>query len=230
MSKVKSLYLYFIPLFFCSSFVSAKGSEEKSPLYHNLSIFVKTFRKDYSNISLDRKSKLKEIGMYVRECRRNGTLPVINFIDEGNDAQSQMLEAWAKSAIFHFGIEDIQVNSFGIKSKSITDLAIQSLEKAGFIAYKENNLNSSYFKIYFGYGKNGCSLKSKVIKSNYVKEINAISVFCDDEFNESYSALESNSKTLSQLPYVKPNNREAYMKLSSQMGLEMFYLFAHLKK
>ena len=226
------LYIYFCLIFFSFTLQSSKAtvlSKDKDVLYHNLSVFVKSFKKEYKDLPVLRVEKIKEIGLFVRACREKGLKPILNFVDKENDTRSQMLLVWAKSAALHFGVEDVGINAFGLKPKTIQDYAVRSLEKSGFIAYREKLAHFTYYNIYFGYGKKGCEIKPIALDKTSLAQEGSLTVYCDNSLDSAFESLKIKSRSIADLSYSPPKSKLEFEQTNRQIGLEMFYLFAHLK-
>ena len=86
----------------------------------------------FEAISPERRKLLLGLSGYIR-LKRQKKLPIqLVFICTHNSRRSQMAEAWARVAAYHFGLADIQVYSGGTEVTAFHPNAVRALRSAGF--------------------------------------------------------------------------------------------------
>lgn len=83
-------------------------------------------------INTERKKLLGELSEYIRLQRLKKQSVKLIFICTHNSRRSQMAEAWAHAAAYHFGLNDVQVYSGGTEVTAFHPNAVQALVSAGF--------------------------------------------------------------------------------------------------
>ena len=84
----------------------------------------------FEAISPERRKLLLGLSGYIR-LKRQKKLPIqLVFICTHNSRRSQMAEAWARVAAYHFGLADIQVYSGGTEVTAFHPNAVRALRSA----------------------------------------------------------------------------------------------------
>ena len=108
--------------------------------------YCTTLPNEFSQISEDRKSTLKEIGNYVLETRKNNKIAKLTIICTHNSRRSQMGQIWGQIAGFYYGVDSIIFFSGGTEATAFNERAINALKKTGIQIQKttEGDKNPKY--------------------------------------------------------------------------------------
>lgn len=231
---IKKVVLFFM-LYFTAIYGNSQGREYNS-LYPIINEYVKNFSKEFRKIPEDRRYRLNEIVYFLEEQKEKNTPWQLIFMSTNQSSVSQMTQVWSKAAAYYYGFKNFQSFSCGIKPDKISVNTIVTLEKAGFIAYKTNVDGIEVYRIKYSYNLSPIVVFPK--KIGHVKNPynNFMAVIVDENAEINISNIEGTYHRLL-LEYTDPigyensdQEVEIYEKTCQKIAIEMFYVFAQLRK
>ncbi len=242
MVKAGNMHTIKVPvlmIFLCGIFISGIPAEKKIPkntLYPILNEYVRELYKEFKNIPEERRFRLNEIVRYVEEQRDLRKLPQLMFINTDDATMSHMARIWAKTAAYYFRYERLETFSGGIKPQKITLNTILALEKAGFIIYKSDMDGLEFYKVKFSYNIPSLLVFPKKTDHKLNPTQDYLAVFTEENAELNLPKLRGTLNRLL-LVYDDPqgfegveNIREIYDNRCRQVAIEMFYVFAQLRR
>jgi hypothetical protein len=236
MIKVRIFFIGFLILFiFLNHPTPVKAQEEPGKLYPVLHNYSRNLYAEYSKIPEERKRTLEEIANYLYGALTIDKTASIIFIGTNNSTRSIMAQVWAEAAAYYYKISNCQIYSGGTTTTGITQPAILSLEKAGFIAYKVTDGPNPRYEIKYTY-----NLKPIMVYSRKYNDRNynlfyygAVLVCPNADLNLPY---ERGMNFRTSLYYYDPSayqgtreEMEMYDLRCREIAREMFYLFYCVK-
>ncbi|MCG8473912.1 MAG: hypothetical protein MI784_00275 [Cytophagales bacterium] len=203
---------------FSSSTVSVR-------FYPNLNHFINGLRKEYSVLPQERKDLLKQIGLFIKQKKKEGKPVSLVFHEKGNHQLTPLSEVWANAAKAYYRVPGVEVYSMGKSSESeVKRDAIRSLEKSGYIAYRDSVGSRRLFRVYYAFGERPVRVYTKSkLRRSVLESDDAIHIFLDDSQSD---FVFSNA-----LHYPIPDQAFGDIEaVNRQIGLEMMFLFAHFRE
>ncbi|NJN27464.1 MAG: hypothetical protein HC819_16570 [Cyclobacteriaceae bacterium] len=205
-------------------------------LYPILNEYIKDFPKEFRKIPEERRYRLNEMVYYLEEQEKNRNAWQLMFISSNQSTVGQMAQVWAKIAAYYFGLEKLQTFSGGLQAEPISVNTILALEKAGCIVYK-NDLNGlNVYQVKYAYNINPIILYPK--KTDHVKNPanDFMAVFVNEHADMNMRNVRGTFNRLL-LPYEDLSaydgsaiDTRQYEESNRKMAVEMFYVFAQLRK
>ncbi len=205
-------------------------------LYPILEEYVKRFPVEFRKIPEDRRYRLNEVVYYLEEQIKNNEPSQLLFIDTSQIGVSQLMQVWSKTAAYYFGFTNFESFSGGISPNEIEEKTITSMEKAGFIAYKSKVDRLEVYRIKYSYNLQPIVAFPKKVDhvKNPYEDFMAITVDENTEINlpkikGTYHRLFLNYE-------MSHGNQESdigvvsYENMCQKVAVEMFYVFAQLRK
>jgi len=219
-----------------SAFFVNDNGKNFNPLYPILDEYVKNFPKEFRKIPEDRRYRLNELVYFLEEQERNNAPLRLVFLSTNQSSVSHMTQVWSKAAAYYFGISGFESYSSGIKPHDISIKTITTLEKAGFIVYKNDVNGTGVYKVKYSYNLKPIILFSK--KNGHVRNPNDnfMAVFVDQNADMNIQNIRGTYNRLL-LNYEDPigyegtvQENQIYDESCRQIAVEMFYVFSQLRK
>ncbi len=212
--------------------VAAEPDKETS--FPKVKMYLDQRRTEFDQIPADRKTRLKEIAAYVRNCARSGQPARLTFICTHNSRRSQMSQIWAMVAANDQNVAGVEVFSGGTEVTAFNPRAIAAIERAGLKVDKiQDNLNSKYAVRFDNSGK-PLTCFSKVYSDAPNPTDDFCAVMTCAQADKSCPLLRGSSLRVA-LPFDDPkvadNTPEEaakYDERCSQVSREMLYLFSQV--
>lgn len=223
---------------FLSPLLNYSDGHEKSTnkLYPILNEYVKVFPQEFRKIPEDRRYRLNEIIYFLEDQKKNNDPMQLTFIGTNQASVSQMAQVWSKAAAYYFGFSEFESFSSGIKPIEITLNSITTLEKAGFIIYKNDIDGIDVYRIKYSHNLEPIVAFPKKIEHVKNPNDNYMAVFVEENADLNISNLRGTYHRLL-LSYDDPIGYEGsglendiYEKGCRQVATEMFYVFSQLRK
>ncbi len=205
-------------------------------LYPIINEYVKDFSKEFRKIPEDRRYRLNEIVYFLEQQKENKAPGQLVFMSTNQSSVSQMVQVWSKAAAYYYGFTNFQSFSSGLKPDKITVNTIVTLEKAGFIAYKNNIDGIDVYRIKYSYNLAPIIVFPKKIEHVNNPYNNFMAVIVDDNADINITNIDGTYNRLL-LEYTDPVGYESsdqeiqmYDGSCRKIAVEMFYVFAQLRK
>ncbi len=205
-------------------------------LYPIINEYVKDFSKEFRKIPEDRRYRLNEIVYFLEQQKENKAPGQLVFMSTNQSSVSQMVQVWSKAAAYYHGFTNFQSFSSGLKPDKITVNTIVTLEKAGFIAYKNNIDGIDVYRIKYSYNLAPIIVFPKKIEHVNNPYNNFMAVIVDDNADINITNIDGTYNRLL-LEYTDPVGYESsdqeiqmYDGSCRKIAVEMFYVFAQLRK
>ena len=196
---------------------------------------VNQFKKEFDQISDERKETLNELTQFVQSKIAASQTVYLNFICTHNSRRSHLSQLWAQAAAHYYGIANVKCFSGGTEATAFNPKAVKAMQDAGFniIKIKEGD-NPTY----------------EVRYSNDAPTVIAFSKKYDDSFNhnQDFAAILTCSHADENCPLVlgatkrialtyddpkefdgTSQEAEKYAERVHQIGREIFYAFSQVK-
>lgn len=229
---VKRIILFLFILIFWQG----QGYAETNKLYPIVQEYVRDFRKEIKKIPEERRYRLNEIVYYLEEQSKNHRPWQLVFIGSDQSVITQWLQVWATTAAYYFGTHGLEVYSAGLKTRKIATKTITTLEDAGFIIYKTNVSKTEVYRVKYSYNLKPEVVFSKKVGHRLLPTSDFMAIVTDKNADMN---LEDIRGTYNRL-YLSYENPEAYEGTNQedaqfentchQVAVEMFYVFAQLRK
>ena len=222
-SNIKKIFFVLAILLTAVQFTHAQEHRFNS----ELDKFCKTTIKEFKSISKERKTVLD--GMAEQLAKKK----YVVFSCKTNSRRTLMLQVWAQTAFYYYGVHGKYAFSIGDTITSVYAGVAEILTEAGFYCtYQRNGEPSGYIiSISKEYPLNMLSSKNKVGTIDTAKGV--LVNICFD-VNEQSNVAAANGHL--DLPYQSPTQfentpkeKETYEALNKQIAVEMLYLAKRTK-
>ncbi len=211
------------------------SSIQNTILFSSLISKVDQFKKEFDQISDERKKILNEFTQFVQSKIAANQTVYLNFICTHNSRRSHLSQLWAQAAAYYYGIGNVKCFSGGTEATAFNLRAVKAMQDAGFniITTKEGD-NPIY----------------EVRYSNDAPPVIAFSKKYDDPFNhnQNFAAVMTCSHADENCPLVlgatkrialtyndpkefdgTPQETEKYSERVHQIGREIFFAFSQVQ-
>jgi len=210
----------FVLLTFCSFTIFGLQAQEHR-FNSELDKYCKTSIKDFRTIPSDRKAVLDDMAKQLSQKK------YVVFACKTNSRRTLLLQVWAQTAFYYFGVQGKYAFSIGDTITSVYPGVAEELTESGFYCTNQKNVEPSRYVISISqeFPLNMLSSKNEVGTIDTAKGI--IANICFD--NEQSSII--GSKGHVNLPYQSPTifegtaqEKQKYRELNHQISVEMLYL------
>ena len=223
-------------LLFFSSIYSDFQDSSFNKLYPILNEYVRDFPGEFRKIPEDRRYRLNEIVYFLEEQEANNDPLQLLFISSNQSSISQMAQVWSKAAAYYFGFSNFHAFSGGINTGEISTSTITTLEKAGFIVYKNDIDGIDVYRIKYSYNLRPILAFTKKIEHVKNPYNNFMAVVLDENADINIQNIRGTYNRLF-LSYVDPVGYEGsdqedqvYEESCKKVAVEMFYVFSQLHR
>jgi len=120
-------------------------TEKKTSIYAAVVGHIKTYEKEFDQISEERKAPLKKLALFIQTKIKAGEKAELIYICTHNSRRSHMAQIWAQTAAAYYGLHNIVVFSGGTEVSAFNPRAVTAMEDVGFkITKKTDGSNPSY--------------------------------------------------------------------------------------
>jgi arsenate reductase len=230
------IFQLIILMFFVPRQQMPQSSARFNKLYPILNVYVRDFPKDFKKIPEERRYRLNEIVYFLEKQQKNKDSWQVLFLSSDESAVGPMAQAWSKTAAYYFGFENFKPYTGGLVPGTISGLAIIALEKAGFIIYRNSVDKLDVYSIKYSYNQEPVVAFPKEASHNRNPKNQFMAVVIDRNADLNINNIEGTNERL-MLEYEDPAGyvgsaveQEKYEEVCKRVAVEMFYVFAQLRK
>lgn len=205
-------------------------------LYPILNEYVRDFPKEFRKIPEERRFRLNEIIYFLEEQELNKAPWQLLFVSTNQSSVSQMAQVWSKAAAYYFDFKNLSSYSGGLDPDNISVSTIKALEKAGFIVYNTDVNGVDVYKVKYSYNLQPILTFSKKIDHIRNPSGDFMAVIVDENADLNIQNIKGTYNRLL-LRYDDPIGYEGseledqvFDESCRQVAVEMFYVFAQLRK
>lgn len=220
-----------IILFALSSF----KEKLESHLFPSIASYLRSAEKDFDKIPKDRKSKLKEVALYLKTTLRKEKKANLVFICTHNSRRSHMGQLWAYAAAEYYGIKGVSNFSGGTENTAFNERAVRALAKTGFVISKVSEGTNPAYEV--KYSDNGPTITA--FSKKYMDAPNPTADFAAimtcSQADKACPIVRGASARIA-IPYEdpkdadgKPDETKVYDERSKQIATEVLYIFSLVK-
>ncbi|MFZ9848606.1 MAG: protein-tyrosine-phosphatase [Flavobacteriales bacterium] len=196
---------------------------------------LESFRKqlDFSSISEERKSILKELINYIQAQKSANKEVHLNFICTHNSRRSQFSQLWAQTASFHYGI-DASCYSGGVEITAFNERAVASIKRLGFQVEQSGKGNPKY-AVTFSNDAPALIMFSKLYDDASSAQSNFAAIMTCSHADENCPYIPGADARIP-VRYEDPKafadtdlEEQKYDEHSKEIATEMFYVFSQIK-
>lgn len=202
-------------------------------MYQQLETYVENIGEDISNISGNRRIKLKQIAEYIQEKNESNETAKLTFICTHNSRRSHLCQIWAAVLADYFGLENIETFSGGTEATAFNPRAVAAIERAGFKVERTEDKNP-YYEVYFNDDKEPLICFSKTFDDSYNPQEEFAAIMTCSDADENCPVIPRADKRFS-IPYVDPKESDGtpretqtYDERCEQIATEMYYLMSKI--
>ena len=196
---------------------------------------IDQFKKEFDQISDERKETLNELTQFVQSKIVASQTVYLNFICTHNSRRSHLSQLWAQAAAYYYGIATVECFSGGTEATAFNPRAVKAMQDAGFNIIKTKEGDNPTYEVRY---------------SNDAPPVIAFSKKYDDPFNhnQNFAAIMTCSHADENCPLVlgatkrialtyddpkefdgTPLEAEKYAERVHQIGREIFFAFSQVK-
>ena len=102
---------------------------------------------DFDQIPGERKDHLEELALFIQHKIKAGEPAKLIFICTRNSCRSHMSQLWARVAIDHYGVPNVQTYSGGTEATAFNPRAVAAMERAGFEIEKSTEGENPHYQV-----------------------------------------------------------------------------------
>jgi arsenate reductase len=144
------------------------SSVQNTNLLPDLIPSIDHFKKEFDQISHERKETLKELTHFVQTKIAASQTVYLNFICTHNSRRSHLSQLWAQAAAHYYGIANVECFSGGTEATAFNPRAVKAMQDAGFNIIKTKEGDNPIYEVRY---------------SNDAPPVIAFSKKYDDPFN-----------------------------------------------
>ncbi|HPH46978.1 MAG TPA: protein-tyrosine-phosphatase [Chryseolinea sp.] len=211
------------------------SSAQNTTLFSSLILKVDQFKKEFDQISNERKETLTELTQFVQSKIAANKTVYLNFICTHNSRRSHLSQLWAQAAAYYYGMSKVECFSGGTEATAFNPRAVKAMQDAGFNIITTKEGDNPIYEVRF---------------SDYAPPVIAFSKKYDDPFNhnQNFAAVMTCSHADENCPLVlgatkrialtyddpkefdgTSQETEKYAERVHQIGREIFFAFSQVK-
>jgi len=197
---------------------------------------VDQFKKEFDQISSERKQILKELTRFIQSKITSRQSTYLNFICTHNSRRSHISQLWAQAAAHYYCITNVECFSGGTEATAFNPRAVKAMQDAGFTITKTKEGDNPIYEVRY---------------SNGAPPIIAFSKKYDDPFNhnQDFAAVMTCSHADENCPIIlgatkrialtyddpkafddTPQESVKYAERVQQIGRELFFAFSKVNQ
>lgn len=203
-------------------------------MYKKLEQYIEELKADFDSITSSRKEKLREVADYIRSKKESGEIAKLNFICTHNSRRSHLAQIWTQTAVYYYGIDDVETYSGGTEATAFNPRAVAAVERAGFKVKKPEGENPKY-EVSFGEDAQPMICFSKKFDDEYNPGKNFAAVMTCSDADENCPFVPG-AEFRKPITYRDPKEsdgtdkeKETYDERCRQIATEMFYMVSKIK-
>jgi arsenate reductase len=211
---MKKLFLLLLLLAFYT------GYSQKISFNNELNLMCKTYAEEFSTIPAERKATLD--GM----ARQLAKKKYILFTCQTNSRRTILLQIWAQTSFYYFGLWDRSSFSIGDTVTEIHPEAINTLKESGFSCAELGGTDAKGYIVSISPGYENIVLSKNHLGTIDTAKVVVVSI-CFDGERSNIAATTGHVN----LPYKSPREfentpqeKQKYSELNRQISIEMLYL------
>lgn len=192
--------------------------------------------KSDEQISNDRKRLLNQFAEFILSKLKDGKEVNLTFICTHNSRRSHISQIWAQTVAEYYGISNINCYSGGTEATAFNPRAVNSMRNAGFKIEKKNDSDNPVYLVYYSDDKDPIECFSKVYSDEYNPQKDFAAIMTCSDANENCPVV-FGAEARFPIRYEDPKKfdntdleESKYNERVEQIGREMFYSFANVKK
>ncbi len=210
------------------------SSVQNATLFPTLMPKIDQFKKEFDQISNERKEILKELTQFVQSKIAASQTVYLNFICTHNSRRSHLSQLWAQAAAHYYGVVNVECFSGGTEATAFNPRAVKAMQDAGFNSIKIKEGDNPTYDVRF---------------ANDAPPVIAFSKKYDDPFNhnQNFAAIMTCSHADENCPLVlgatkrialtyddpkefdgTPQEAAKYAERVHQIGREIFFAFSQV--
>lgn len=198
--------------------------------------YISDLVKSEEQISTDRKELLNQFAEYISQKLKDGKELNLTFICTHNSRRSHISQIWAQTAAEFHGISNINCYSGGTEATAFNPRAVNSMRNAGFKIEKKNDSDNPVYLVYYSDDKDPIECFSKVYSDEYNPQKDFAAIMTCSDADENCPVV-FGTEARFPIRYDDPKKfdntdleESKYNERVEQIGREMFYSFANVKK
>jgi arsenate reductase len=202
-------------------------------MYKKLEQYIEELKADFDSITSSRKEKLREVADYIRSKKESGENAKLNFICTHNSRRSHLAQIWTQTAVYYYGIDDIETYSGGTEATAFNPRAVAAVERAGFKVKKPGSENPEY-EVSFGEDTQPMICFSKKFDDEYNPAKNFAAIMTCSDADENCPFVPGAEFRIP-ITYRDPKKsdgtdieQEVYDERCKQIASEMFYMMSQV--
>lgn len=207
---------------------------DKNTLLPNIQSLVQSF--DFTAISKDRKITLQLLVDFIQLKLENQQVIRLNLICTHNSRRSHLAQAWAQTAAYYYGIENVFCYSGGTEATALYPKVAETLEKSGFKIKTLSKENNPVYMIKFSENETPVIGFSKTYDDDFNPQNEFAAIMTCSQADDGCPFIAGAEKRIA-VTYDDPKSfdgttqqSEKYYERSLQIATEMFYVFSQIKK
>lgn len=229
--KVLITSISIIIMFSLSSFKENPNSH----LFPSISSYLRDAEKGFDKIPKDRKLKLKEVALYLKETLKQEKKANLVFICTHNSRRSHMGQLWAYAAAEYYGISGVSNFSGGTESTAFNERAVRALTKNGFAIKKVSEGTNPTYEVKYADNQQPITAFSKKYMDTPNPTSDFAAIMTCSQADKACPIVRGASARIA-IPYEdpkeadgKPEETQVYNDRSKQIATEVLYIFSLLK-
>lgn len=191
---------------------------------------------EFSNISAERKTELREVAEYVQRKLGDGQTPRLTFICTHNSRRSHMSQLWAAVAAGFYGFENVETFSGGTEATAFNPRAVAALQRAGMLIESDQLATNPHYSVKFASSGMLQTCFSKVYNEQPNPTEHYCAIMTCSQADEACPIVAGADERIA-IPYEDPKVADGtleeaakYDERSAQIAREMLYLFSLVKR
>ncbi|MDY2588028.1 low molecular weight phosphatase family protein [Winogradskyella aquimaris] len=190
---------------------------------------------DIALISEERKNKLQLLIDFIQVKVNQKEIVNLNFICTHNSRRSHLSQVWAQAIGTYYGINNLFCYSAGTEATALFPIAAKTLENSGFKIETLSEGENPVYSIKYANNLHPIIGFSKTINSDFNPKNNFAAIMTCSSADEGCPFIAGTEKRIS-ITYEDPKvadgtpyQIEKYEERSSQIALEMKFVFSQIK-
>ena len=189
---------------------------------------------EFSSISKSRRKTLDALRVWIASRLEAKATPQLLFVCTHNSRRSQLAQAWARAAAWHYGLHDLKTHSGGTEVSELNIRALGALRRAGFAAAALKDGKNATWRLRFDRDTPPIDLFSKRLGHRGNPKKNFCAVMTCSDADSACPTVPGADLRLS-LPHADPRHSdggldetETYDSCGAAIAREMAFVFARI--
>lgn len=211
------------------------SSIQNTTLLSSLSPKGDQFKKEFDQISNERKEILKELTQFVQGKITVNQRVYLNFICTHNSRRSHLSQLWAQAAAHYYGISNVECFSGGTEATAFNPRAVKAMQDAGFTIIKTKEGDNPTYEVRYSNNTPPVIAFSKKYDDPFYHNQDFAAIMTCSHADENCTLVVGATKRIA-LTYDDPKEfdgtpqeAEKYAERVQQIGRELFFAFSQVK-